>query len=97
SVRQHENQLINHFELSYNYPNPFNPSTQISYTVPRNEMVKLTVYNLLGSQIAVLVNEMKNAGTYTVGFDATDLPSGMYVYRLECTGTVMAKKMLLLR
>lgn len=55
-------------------------------------MVKLSVYNLLGNQIAVLVNEMKNSGTHTVKFDATNIASGMYIYRLEGDGITMAKK-----
>ncbi|HVO75385.1 MAG TPA: T9SS type A sorting domain-containing protein [Ignavibacteriaceae bacterium] len=97
SVSQHENQFPNKFELSDNYPNPFNPSTQISYTIPVSEKVKLSVYNLLGNQIAVLVNERKNSGTHTVRFNAADLPSGMYVYKLECAGNVTTKKMLLLK
>jgi hypothetical protein len=97
SVSQFENHFPNKFELSNNYPNPFNPSTQISYTIPGSGMVKISVYNLLGSQIAVLVNEMQNAGTHTVSFDASNLASGMYVYKLECAGTMMAKKMLVLK
>jgi len=96
-VGEDENQLVSQFELSDNYPNPFNPSTKISYTIPRSEKVKLSVYNLLGSQIALLVNERKNSGTHTVSFHAANLPSGMYVYRLECAGTVITKKMLLMK
>ncbi len=83
------------YALGQNYPNPFNPSTVISYSVPEAGMVKLAVFNTLGEEIATLVNGQKDAGNYEVTFDAKQLPSGAYFYRLEAGNTVLAKKMLL--
>ena len=71
------------FELSQNYPNPFNPSTQINYNLPQSGVVTLSVYNLLGQEVASLVNEQKEAGTYTVQWAPKNLASGVYVYRLH--------------
>jgi len=85
------------FELSQNYPNPFNPSTKISYSVTQSTNVKLSVYNILGQQVSVLVNDFRNTGTYEVNFDASNLSSGIYIYRLEAGSTVISKKMTLLK
>ncbi len=85
------------FELSQNYPNPFNPITNISYTIPKESFVKLEVYNLLGKKVATLVNEKKFAGNYTVKFNASDLPSGVYVYILSTPSVSIAKKMMLIK
>jgi hypothetical protein len=72
------------FELSQNYPNPFNPSTQIHYSLPQSGMVTLSVYNLLGQEVARLVNnEQKEAGTYTVQWAPRNLASGVYIYRIH--------------
>jgi hypothetical protein len=85
------------YKLSQNYPNPFNPSTQISFTLAKSEKVKLSVYNLLGKEVAVLVNGMRNAGPQTVTFDAKNLSTGVYFYKLQAGSTVLAKKMMLLK
>jgi hypothetical protein len=85
------------FVLNQNYPNPFNPSTEISFTLAKSEKVKLSVYNLLGEQVAVLVNGMRNAGPQAVTFNAKNLSSGVYFYKLEAGSTVLAKKMMLLK
>ncbi len=71
------------FSLSQNYPNPFNPVTRIQFAVPKNEMVSIKVYDLLGKEVAVLVNEQKSAGTYEVDFNASLLSSGVYFYRMQ--------------
>jgi hypothetical protein len=71
------------FELSQNYPNPFNPSTQINYSLPQSGMVTLSVYNLLGQEVARLVNEQKEAGFYTVQWAPRNLASGVYIYRIH--------------
>lgn len=85
------------FELAQNYPNPFNPSTSISFTIPQSGNVKLAVYNLLGQEVAVLVNEFREAGTYDVEFNAGNLNSGVYLYKLEANGSTFIKKMTLLK
>jgi hypothetical protein len=85
------------FALDQNYPNPFNPSTEISFTLAKSAKVKLAVYNLLGKEVAVLVNGMRNAGSQTVTFDAKSLSSGVYFYKLETGSSVLAKKMMLLK
>jgi hypothetical protein len=85
------------FSLEQNYPNPFNPRTGIRYSVPGVSDVKLTVFDILGREVAVLVNERKPAGRYEVTFDASDLASGMYVYRLTAGRSVDTKTMLLVK
>ncbi|MCA2005105.1 MAG: T9SS type A sorting domain-containing protein, partial [Ignavibacterium sp.] len=85
------------FELTQNYPNPFNPTTSISFTIPQAGNVKLAVYNLLGQEVAVLVNEFRDAGTYDVEFNASNLNSGVYLYKLEANGSTFTKKMTLLK
>jgi hypothetical protein len=83
--------------LDQNFPNPFNPSTQISYSLPSVSMVKLVVYNTLGQTVKVLENSFKNAGNYSVNFNAADLPSGIYFYRLEAGQFSQVKKMMLVK
>ncbi len=96
------------FELSQNYPNPFNPSTTIRYSIPgkaisetmpaaNESMVNLKIFDLLGREIATLVNEKQNPGTYEVVFDASGLASGTYIYKLTLNNHSDVKKMLLLR
>ncbi len=90
------------FILSQNYPNPFNPTTKIKYTIPaagtRNALsAQLKVYDILGNEIATLVNEEKPAGTYEVEFGAKNLPSGMYFYKLTVGNNSQIKKMILLK
>lgn len=83
--------------LAQNFPNPFNPTTNISYTLPENGHVRLAVYNLLGQQVAALVDGAMSAGSHTVTFDASSLSSGVYVYRLEASGQVLSKRMTLMK
>jgi len=80
-----------------NYPNPFNPSTLIKYSVPENGFVKLSVYNLIGEEVSLLVNEEVDAGFYEVTFNAVNLPSGIYFYRLQAGNIIQLKKMVLLK
>jgi hypothetical protein len=85
------------FNLVQNYPNPFNPTTNISFTVPQSGKVKLAVYNLLGQEVAVLVNDVVSEGLHQVEFNAKSLPSGTYFYKLQSDNSVSIKKMLLLK
>jgi len=93
------------FELSQNYPNPFNPVTKIQYSIPaviageakQSVNATLKVYDIIGREVAVLVNEAKEAGIYEVEFDATKLSSGLYFYSLSAAGKTITKKMMLLR
>ncbi len=85
------------FELSQNYPNPFNPSTQISFSLPQQSTVQLKVYNTLGQLVATLVNGALPAGLHSVTFDARNLASGMYIYRLSAGNFTSVKKMMLLK
>ena len=93
------NQELNpeEFKLFQNHPNPFNPSTNIGYTVPRNEFVNITVYNALGQIVTTLVNEEKQAGYYEIQFKASELTSGVYFYKLTANDFTRIKKMLLLK
>lgn len=85
------------FALTQNYPNPFNPSTMISYSIPQNSFVTLKVYDVLGKEIATLVNETKSAGSYDVRFDATGLSNGVYFYTISADNFTSTKKMLLMK
>jgi plastocyanin len=85
------------FELTQNYPNPFNPTTKINFSVPANGNVRLTVYNVLGQEITTLVNGFMKAGSHTVQFNAANLNSGLYFYKLESNNLAQVKKMMLLK
>jgi len=85
------------FSLEQNYPNPFNPSTRINYNVGEPGLVQLKVYNILGVEIATLVNEQQNSGNYTVEFDAERFSSGVYLYTLTAGRFIDSRKMILLR
>lgn len=89
--------LASRFVLEENYPNPFNPTTRIRYQVSGVSDVKITVYDLLGREVAVLVNERKAPGSYEVPFNAEGLSSGVYVYRMTTESFAECRKMLLLR
>ena len=104
-----DNDLPYNYALYQNYPNPFNPTTTIKFTIPSNvkrEMsnslpaygvVTLKIYDVLGNEIATLVNEEKPAGSYEVEFDGTNLTSGIYFYQLRAGEFIQTKKMLLLK
>jgi hypothetical protein len=85
------------FKLYQNYPNPFNPSTIISWQLPSDSHVLIKVYDILGNEIATLINEEKPAGTYRIKFDASSLSSGVYIYRIQTDSFKEVKKMILLR
>ncbi len=85
------------YDLSQNFPNPFNPATTINYQMPENGFVTLKIYDILGKEVATLVNEQKNQGRYSVTFDASRLASGVYIYQLRVNDYVSSKKRLLLK
>ena len=85
------------FELSQNYPNPFNPTTTIRFDIPEPSNVKLTLFNILGQEIKTLVNEFKESGIHTINFDASDLNSEMYIYKLEAGSFTQTRKMTLVK
>jgi len=91
------NQLPVKFELGQNYPNPFNPVTTIKYSVPRQSLVKLVIYDILGREVKTLVNEMRTAGTYEAVFDASQISSGVYFYRMESGDFTDVKKLVILK
>ncbi len=85
------------FILNQNYPNPFNPKTIISYEVPLGGAVKIMIYDEIGNEITTLVNEFKEAGIHSISFDASELPSGVYIYKMQAGSFVETKKMILLK
>ncbi|MGA2669101.1 MAG: T9SS type A sorting domain-containing protein [Ignavibacteria bacterium] len=85
------------YSLEQNYPNPFNPATTISYSIPKAGNVKITVFDVLGRELYVLVNEFKKPGSYSVDFDASELSSGVYFYRIEAGDFRDVKKMILVK
>ena len=89
------------FALQQNYPNPFNPTTTINYQLPENGFVTVKVFDVLGKEIATLVNENKSSGYYKVDFDASSagggLTSGVYIYTINVNGFAQSKKMLLMK
>lgn len=85
------------YALEQNYPNPFNPSTKISYSIPEDGFVKLAVYNLLGEEVATVVNSFQKADRYEVNFSASGLSSGVYVYKIEAANYTASKKLVLMK
>ena len=86
------------YELGQNYPNPFNPTTRIEYSVPQAGNITLTVVNAVGQVVATLADGMSQVGNHAVTFDASDLPSGVYYYRLKSeTGVTMSRKLVLIK
>jgi len=96
-VNSQTNLLPTQYSLSQNYPNPFNPSAKISYQLPKSSFVTLKVYDIIGREVSLLVNEKQNAGTYEVTFDASHLASGVYFYRIQVGPYINTKKLLLLK
>ncbi|MBP1658260.1 MAG: hypothetical protein H6Q31_2861, partial [Bacteroidetes bacterium] len=85
------------YALAQNYPNPFNPSTTIRYELPKSSTVRLSVYDLLGREVSVLVNESRNAGVHETTYDAAGLSSGVYFVRMQAGSFVETKTLLLIR
>ncbi|MFH1422421.1 MAG: T9SS type A sorting domain-containing protein, partial [Planctomycetota bacterium] len=85
------------YVLQQNYPNPFNPATNIKYNLPQDSFVELKIFDVLGREITTLVNEKQESGNYSIQFDASNLPSGIYIYRIVSGKFTQTKKMILLK
>ena len=96
SIQQKEGNP-NAFTLRQNYPNPFNPTTTISYSLNRRDKVRLSVYNLVGHEVAVLADGERSAGEHEILFDASRLASGVFFYRLQTSGSVRTRKLVFLK
>lgn len=92
-----KSEVVKDYSLCQNYPNPFNPVTEIEYSLPEQGFVTLKIFDLLGKEIATLVNEVKKAGKYSATFNGENLSSGMYYYKLESNGYSNTKKMMLIK
>jgi hypothetical protein len=89
--------VVNSFKLDQNYPNPFNPATKIGFAIPKSDFVDLRVYDILGREVKVLLSQQLNTGEYEIEFDAHNLASGMYYYRLQSGDNISVKKMTLVK
>ena len=96
-VKNENNNIPASFSLSQNYPNPFNPTTMIKYSIPKSGIVTLKVYNMLGQEVSTLVNQEQKSGNYSVNFNADNLASGVYMYRIQSGDFSLTKKMTLLK
>ena len=96
-IQNVNSEIPENFSLEQNYPNPFNPVTNIRIQMPKSDFVKLNVFDISGKEVAVLVNENLNAGTYNIDFNASHLSSGTYFYRMETAGFIDVKKMILIK
>ncbi len=89
--------IINNYQLNQNYPNPFNPTTTINFVIPKADVVKISVFNVLGEKVYEVINKYQQAGEYKLKFDAKHLSSGVYIYKMEAGNYKVSKKMLLLK
>lgn len=97
SIDENETESPVSFTLEQNYPNPFNPNTFIEFSIPVQQIVKLNIYDMLGNQVAEMLNENKSAGDYKIEFDASNLSSGVYFYQLKTNSKILTNKMVLLK
>ena len=92
-----EDELIQSYRMEQNYPNPFNPVTIISYQIPKEDHVKVIIYDLLGRELDVIMNEVQSAGRHSVKWNANDFGSGIYFYKIESGNFLQTKKMILIK
>ena len=91
NIEESDNEILS-YSLSQNFPNPFNPITTINYTIPKTSNVSIKLFNILGEEIATLVNETKNAGNYSILFNAIGLSSGIYFYQIKTNDFIATRK-----
>jgi hypothetical protein len=96
-LSHNQNGIPKVFALMQNYPNPFNPTTTIQYALPKSSNVEIKVYDLVGREVTTLINEFKQAGNYSVEFNANNFASGVYFYRIKAGDFTDTKKMLLVK
>jgi hypothetical protein len=96
-VSEEASETPNDFYISQNYPNPFNPVTTIRYEIPTRSNVNISVFNILGELVSVLVNEIQEPKSYEIKFDASLLPSGVYIYRINSENYTRSQKMVLIK
>lgn len=96
-VDEKPNMLVKDFVLSDNFPNPFNSQTTISYSIPNTSLVQIQIFDILGREVSTLLNEEKASGNYQINFDASELTSGVYFYRIKARNFVETKKMILMK
>jgi hypothetical protein len=97
AVNNNNNEIPQVYMLNQNYPNPFNPNTTISFAIPKAGNVELKIYDVVGREVSVVVNEFRQAGNYSVNFDASNLASGVYVYSIKSGDFIDSKKMVLIK
>ena len=96
-INSNSSEIPSQFNLSQNFPNPFNPKTNILFELPKESFVKLIVYNTLGKEVTILANQVLKAGSYKIDWDASNYPSGIYFYKLEARNFIESKKMILIK
>ena len=96
-VKNNENEIIQDYHLDQNFPNPFNPNTTISWQSPEGIHQTIKIFDVLGNEIATVVDEYKQVGNYEIEFNASNLPSGVYFYQLKAGSFINTKKMILLK
>lgn len=97
AIRPSNNEVPTEFKLFQNYPNPFNPTTKIQFSIPKESFVRLSIYNAIGQEIVTLVSQELPASTYSIDFNATDIPNGIYFYSLQAGEFTQTKKMILIK
>jgi hypothetical protein len=96
-IKEPPENLVDNFQLFQNYPNPFNPSTTLSFVIGHSSFVSIKVFNMLGNEVATLVDEEKSEGVYAVKFDGTGFSSGIYFVRLQSGSFIQTIKMMLMK
>lgn len=97
NISFNETELPDEYSVSQNFPNPFNPTTNIKYSIPQDNYVSIKIYNLLGKEVMNLINDFKKAGSYSISFDGSNLPSGVYYYKIKAGEFVQIRKMVLIK